>query len=87
MYLIKSVTLENNLRTTVTFDLFDKDGEPILIESALESDGSRGVKAYDGYEDVSERLFILDLTCDGTSKVDHAIHVLQMFVEEFYGGR
>ena len=87
MYLIKSVSLENFNHTTVTFDLFDKEGEPILIESALEADGSRGVYAYDGYEDVSERLFILDLMCDGTAKVDHAIHVLQMFVKEFYGGR
>ena len=87
MYLIKSFTLENSNCTTVTFDLFDKDGEPILIESALESDGSRGVRAYDGYDDVDERLWVLDLTCDGTAKVDHAIHVLQMFVEEFYGSK
>ena len=85
MYLIKSFTLENSNHTTVTFDLFDKDGEPILIESALEADGSRGVRAYDGYMDVSERLFVLDLMCDGTPEVDHAIHVLQMFVKEFYG--
>ena len=85
MYLIKSFTLENS-NHTITFDLFDKDGEPILVESALEADG-RGVRAYDGYEDVSERLFILDLMCDGTAKVDHAIHVLQMFVEEFYGSK
>ena len=87
MYLIKSVTLENSNHTTVTFDLFDKEGEPILIESALESDGSRGVCAYDGYDDVDERLFILDLMCDGTPEVDHVIHVLQMFVEEFYGSK
>lgn len=87
MYLIKSFTLENSNHTTVTFDLFDKDGEPILIESALESDGSRGVRAYDGYLDVSERLFILDLMCDGTAKADHAIHILQMFVKEFYGSK
>ena len=87
MHLIKSFTLENSNHTTVTFDLFDKDGEPILIESALESDGTRGVHAYDGYDDVSERLFILDLMSDGTPKVDHAIRVLQMFVEEFYGSK
>lgn len=86
MYLIKSFSLENSNHTTVNFDLFDKDGEPILIESALEADG-RGVRAYDGYMDVSERLFILDLMCDGTAKVDHAIHVLQMFVKEFYGSK
>ena len=87
MYLIKSFTLENINHTTVTFDLFDKDGEPILVESALEADGTRGVHAYDGYEDVSERLWILDLLCDGTPKVDHVIHILQMFVEEFYGSK
>lgn len=84
MYLIKSFTLEDS-NHTITFDLFDKEGEPILIESALESDGSRGVRAYDGYLDVSERLLILDLMADGTAKVDRAIHVLQMFVKEFYG--
>lgn len=86
MYLIKSTTLVGNSHT-VTFDLFDKDGEPIFIESVLESDGTRGVRAYDGYLDVSQRLFILDLMCDGTAKADHAIHVLQMFVEEFYGSK
>ena len=87
MYLIKSFTLENNLHSICTFDLFDKEGEPILIESALESDGTRGVHAYDGYADVSNRLWILDLMSDGTPKVDHVIHVLQMFVEEFYGSK
>ena len=86
MYLIKSFTLEDS-NHTITFDLFDKDGEPILIESALESDGTRGVYAYDGYLDVSERLFILDLMCDGTAEADRAIHVLQMFVKEFYGSK
>ena len=87
MYLIKSFTLENSNHTICTFDLFDKEGEPVLIESALESDGTRAVRAYDGYDDVSERLWILDLTCEGTPKVDHAIHVLQMFVKEFYGSK
>ena len=87
MYLIKSFTLENSNHTICTFDLFDKEGEPILIESALEADGTRAVRAYDGYLDVSERLFILDLMADGTDKVDHAIHVLQMCVKEFYGSK
>lgn len=86
MYLIKSFTLENS-NHTITFDLFDKEGEPILIESALDSDGTRGVRAYDGYDDVDERLWVLDLMSDGDLKVDHAIHILQMFVKEFYGSK
>ena len=86
MYLIKSFTLEDS-NHTITFDLFDKEGEPILIESALEADGTRAVRAYDGYEDVDERLWVLDLLCDGTPKADRAIHVLQMFVKEFYGSK
>ena len=86
MYLIKSFTLEDS-NTVVTFDLFDKEGGPILIESALEPSGSRAVKAHDGYEDVDERLWELDLLCDGTPKVDRAIHILQMFVKEFYGSK
>ena len=87
MYLIKSYTLENSVHTICTFDLFDKEGEPILIESALEADGTRVVRAYDGYDDVTERLWVLDLMCDGTPKVDRAIHILQMFVKEFYGSK
>ena len=86
MYLIKSFTLEGSVHT-ITFDLFNKDGEPILIESALDSDGTRVVRAYDGYDDVTERLWVLDLLCDGTPKADRAIHVLQMFVKEFYGSK
>lgn len=86
MYLIKSVTLEDS-NHTVTFDLFNKDGEPILIESALDANGTRAVRAYDGYDDVTERLFVLDLLCDGTPKADRAIHILQMFVKEFYGSK
>ena len=86
MYLIKSYTLEGN-NTVATFDLFDKEGAPILIESALEPSGSRAVKAHDGYEEVDERLWELDLLCEGTPKVDRAIHILQMFVKEFYGSR
>ena len=86
MYLIKSFTLENSNHTICTFDLFDKDGEPILIESALDSN-DRVVRAYDGYEDVDERLWVLDLLCDGTAKADRAIHILQMFVKEFYGSK
>ena len=87
MYLIKSCTLENSNHTICTFDLFDKDDEPILIESALNSNGSRAVHAYDGFDDVSERLWALDLMCDGTPKVDRAVHILQMFVKEFYGSK
>lgn len=87
MYLIKSFTLEDSNHTIVTFDLFDKDGAPILIESALDSDSTRVVRAYDGYDDVSERLFVLDLMCDGAPKADRAIHILQMFVKEFYGSK
>lgn len=86
MYLIKSFTLEDS-NHTITFDLFDKEGEPILIESALDSDGTRVVRAYDGYDGVSERLFVLDLLCDGTPKADRAIHILQLFVKEFYGSK
>ena len=86
MYLIKSFTLEDS-NHTCTFDLFDKEGAPILIESALNSDGSRAVKAHDGYEEVDERLWALDLMCDGTPKADRAIHILQMFVKEFYGSK
>ena len=86
MYLIKSFTLENSVHT-ITFDLFDKEGAPILIESALDSNGTRVVRAYDGYDDVDERLFVLDLMCDGTPKADRAIHILQMFVKEFYGSK
>lgn len=83
MYLIKSFTLEDSYSHTIcTLDLFDKDGEPILIESA-ESNGSRAVHALDGYEDVTERLWILDLMGEG----DEAIHSLQMFVKEFYGSK
>ena len=87
MYLIKSFTLEDINHTIVTFDLFDKDGEPIIIESALDSDGTRVVRAYDGYDDVTEHLWKLDLLCDGTPKADRAIHILQMFVKEFYGSK
>ena len=87
MYFIKSFTLEDSYSNTIcTFDLFDKDGEPILIESA-ESNGSRAVHALDGYEDITERLWALDLMSDGDPKVDRAIHILQMFVKEFYGSR
>ena len=87
MYLIKSVTLEDNSHVICSFDLFDKNGEPVLIESALEPSGSRAVKAHDGYEEVDERLWELDLLCDGDPKVDRAIHILQMFVKEFYGSK
>ena len=85
MYLIKSFTLEDS-NYKCAFDLFDKEGAPILIESALDSDGTRVVRAYDGYDDVTERLWVLDLLCDGT-KADRAIHILQMFVKEFYGSK
>lgn len=82
MYLVKTFTFKDNNHTICTFDLFSKEGAPILIESVLESDGSRAVHTYDGYDEVSERLWVLDLTCDGTPKADRAIHALQHLIED-----
>ena len=88
MYLIKSYTLENSVHTICTFDLFDKDGAPILIESALVPNGTRAVKAYDGFEEISERLWTLDLLCDGVMEVRGIIHDLhECLVENFYGSK
>ena len=81
MYLVKTFTFKDNNYTMCT-DLFSKEGTPILIESVLESDGSRAVHTYDGYEDVSEHLWKLDLICDGTPKADEAIHALQHLIED-----
>lgn len=87
MYLLKSFTLADN-NHTVTFDLFNKDGEPILIESALESDGSRVVRAYDGKEDILERLWRLDVLCDGEVEVRGLIRDLQQcLIEHLYGSK
>ena len=68
MYLLKSSTLEDN-NYTVTFNLFIKEGKPILVESALESNGSRVDNTYDGKEDILEHLWKLDLLCDGAIEV------------------
>lgn len=76
MYLIKSFTLGNS-NHTITFDLFNRDGEPILIEEALASDGSRVVHAYDGKEEILERLWTLDLLCDGVTEVRGVIRNLR----------
>ena len=84
MYLIKSYTLENS-NAVVTFDLFVKEEEPILVESALESDGTRAVKAYDGKEDILERLWTLDLLCDGITEVRGIIReVRQCLIDYLY---
>ena len=86
MYLIKSVTLEDN-SNTVNFDLFNKDNEPILVESAL-SNGSRTVRAYDGKEQILERLWVLDLLCDGEVEVRGVIRdIRQSLIDHLYGGK
>ena len=83
MYLIKSFTLENS-NAVVTFDLFDKDGEPILIESAL-SNGARVVRAYVGKEEIFERLWTLDLLCDGITEVRGIIReIRQCLIDHLY---
>ena len=87
MYLIKSFTLGNS-NHICTFDLFVKDGEPILIEEALDSDGRRVVRAYDGKEDIFERLWTLDLLCDGEIEVRPLIRDLkQCLIDHLYGGQ
>ena len=87
MYLLKSFTLEdNNYRTVVTFDLFIKEGEPILMESALESNGSSAVRTYYGYEDIFDRLWTLSLMSD--HKVRRVINALrQCLIDERYGSK
>ena len=81
MYLFKSLTLENS-NCTVTFDLFNKDGKAILVESALESNGSRAVRSYDGYEDVSKHLWELAVMC-GASEVRQIRNLINSLVDEF----
>ena len=85
MYLIKSVTLEGNSHTVI-FDLYTKDGEPILVEEALESNGSRVGRAYVGKEEIFERLWRLDLLCDGEVEVRGLIHdIKQCLIDYLYG--
>ena len=87
MYLIKSFSLEDS-NCEVTFDLFNKDRAPILVESVLGSDGTRAVKAYDGKEEILERLWILDLMCDGDTKVRGIIQdIKQCLLDHLYGGK
>ena len=76
MYLIKSCSLEDNLHT-ITFNLFIKEGKPILVESALESNGSRVDNTYDGKEEILERLWKLDLLCDGAIEVRGVIREIK----------
>lgn len=84
MYLIKSTTLEGNSHT-VTFDLFVKEDELILVESALEPNGSRVVRAYDGKEEIFERLWTLDLLCDGEVEVRGVIRdIKQCLIDHLY---
>ena len=86
MYLIKSISLKGNSHT-VMFDLFVKDREPILIEEALES-GSRVVNAYAGKEEILERLWRLDLLCDGITEVRPLIRDLkQCLLDHLYGSK
>ena len=82
MYLIKSFTLENS-NCTVTFDLFNKDGKAILVESALESNGSRTVRSYDGYEDVSKHLWELAAMCDDYQVTRQIRGLINSLVDEF----
>ena len=85
MYLLKSFTLEDS-NYVVTFDLFVKEKEPILVESALESNGSRAVRTANGYEEVSERLWTLAVMCKGDAKVKRVIRNLrQCIVDARYG--
>ena len=87
MYLIKSCSLKDNSHT-INFDLFNKDGEPILVESALEADGSRVVHGYDSKEDILERLWTLDLLCDGEVEVRGIIReIKESLLDHLYGGK
>lgn len=84
MYLIKSCTLADN-STVLNFDLFVKEGAPILIEEALDYDGSRVVNVYDGKEDILDRLWKLDLLCDGTTEVRGVIRdIKQCLLDHLY---
>ena len=87
MYLIKSYTLKNSVHT-VTFNLFVKDREPILIEEALESNGSRVGRAYVDKEEILERLWRLDLLCDGEVEVRGFIRdIKQCLIDHLYGSK
>lgn len=88
MYLAKSFTLEdNNCASVVTFDLFIKEGNPILMESAL-SNGSRGTHTSYGYEEIFERLWVLSTMCSGDTKVRRVIHNLRnCLLDERYGSK
>ena len=89
MYLLKSFTLEDsNLSTTCTFNLFIKEGKPILVESVLESNGSKAVNTSAGYEEVSERLWTFINMCNDAPKVAKAFYDFQrLIVEERYGSK
>ena len=76
MYLAKSITLEDS-NHTVTFNLFIKEGKPILVESALESNGSRADNTYDGKEEILERLWKMDLLCNGVIEVRRVIREIK----------
>lgn len=76
MYLAKSITLENS-NHTVTFNLFIKEGKPILVESALEPNGSRADNTYDGKEEILERLWKMDLLCNGVIEVRRVIREIK----------
>lgn len=87
MYLIKSATLEDK-NSHLTFDLFVKDDELILIEEALEVNGTRVVRAYDGKEEILERLWKLDLLCDGEIEVRGLIRdIRQCLIDHLYGSK
>ena len=81
MYLLKSSTLEDN-NYTVTFNLFIKEGKPILVESVL-SNGSKADSTYAGKEDILERLWRLDLLCDGEIKVRGIIHDIRQYLIDY----
>lgn len=89
MYLLKSFTLEDiNCCTICSFDLFIKEGAPILVESALELNGSRGIHAYDGFEEISERLWTLSTMCSGDTKVRRVIRDLHKCLIDYrYGSK
>ena len=87
MYLLKSFTLEDsNCRTICSFDLFIKEGEPILVESALEPSGARAVRTSDGFEEISERLWTLSTMCSGDTKVRRVIRDLHKCLIDYRYG-
>ena len=86
MYLFKSLTFEDSNRNIVcSFDLFIKEGEPILIESAL-LNGSSVVCTHDGYEDIFDRLWSLAVMSEGDAKVKRQIwNLRQCLIDYLYG--